>query len=470
MKPISFYSTHKKLLSDVHTPVGIYLRLRDYYRDSILLESADYASNANSFSIIAINAVAGIEITSLNEGEKKLPGKEAKPFNMGEGEAVGILEEFRQRFVGNEDATEIEKMAQGLFGYCCYDSVSLFENIQVFDEKEQPNIPLIRYRLYQYVIIINHFNDDMYVVENHFNGVESQIDSLLAKIKSRDLPSFPFQKSGDMSCNTTDEEYLQMVNKGIEACKTGEVFQIVLSRRYKQSFKGDDFNVYRALRSINPSPYLFYFDYGDYKIAGSSPEAQVICKKAVVIMHPIAGTVLKTGIERIDAEKTVALRADEKENAEHIMLVDLARNDLSRIANNVHLHKDREVQQFSHVIHLVSEVKGTIKETATAFQILAATFPAGTLSGAPKVRAMQIINELEPTPRSFYGGIIGFIGFDGSVNHAIIIRSFLSMNNTITLQAGAGVVAKSLPENELQEVQNKLQALYKAINVATEIN
>lgn len=470
MKPISFYSTHKKFLSDVHTPVGIYLRLRDYYRDSILLESADYASNANSFSIIAVNAVAGIEISSLTQGEKKLPGKEAKSFTIQEGEAVVTLEQFRQRFVANENATNIEKMAQGLFGYCSYDSVALFEHILTSDEIKPPNIPLIRYRLYQYVIIINHFNDDMYVVENHFNGVESQIDTLLAKITSRDLPSFPFQKSGDISCNTTDEEYLQMVAKGIDACKTGEVFQIVLSRCYQQQFKGDDFNVYRALRSINPSPYLFYFDYGDYKIAGSSPEAQVICKKSEVIMHPIAGTVLKTGDESIDAEKTADLRADEKENAEHIMLLDLARNDLSRIANNVHLNKDREVQQFSHVIHLVSEVKGTIKESATAFQILASTFPAGTLSGAPKVRAMQIIKELEPTPRSFYGGIIGFIGFDGSVNHAIIIRSFLSMYNTITLQAGAGIVAKSLPENELQEVQNKLQALFNAIDAATEIN
>ncbi len=470
MKQISFYSTTTTLLSDVHTPVGIYLRLRDHYRDSILLESADYASNANSYSIIAINAVAGIEISDLANGEQKMPAREAKPFVLKDGEAIGKLEQFRNRFTGNEDATPIQKMAQGLFGYCSYDSIQLFEKATQATGSFEPNLPLIRYRLYQYVIIINHFNDEMHIVENHFDGIESQLDSLLAKIKSRDIPSFPFDSKGTMTSNCTDDSYKQMVVKGIEACKAGEVFQIVLSRSYQQEFRGDDFNVYRALRSINPSPYLFYFDYGDYKIAGSSPEAQVICKNDEVIMHPIAGTVLKTGSEATNEEKINELLIDKKENAEHMMLVDLARNDLSRIAQEVFVNKDREVQQFSHVIHLVSEVKGKIKTGTAAFDILAATFPAGTLSGAPKVRAMQLIASLEPTQRSFYGGIIGFVGFDGSVNHAIIIRSFLSRNNQLTLQAGAGVVAKSTPDNELQEVQNKLQAIFKAITLAAQIN
>ena len=275
MKTISFYSTTTTFLSDVHTPVGIYLRLRDHYRDSILLESADYASNANSYSIIAINAVAGIEISDLSKGEQKMPAKEAKPFILKDGEAIVKLEQFRNRFKGNEDATPIQKMAQGLFGYCSYDAIQLFEKATQSDVNFEPNLPLIRYRLYQYVIIINHFNDEMYIVENHFDSIESQLDSLLAKIKSRDIPSFPFDSKGVMTSNCTDDSYKQMVVKGIEACKAGEVFQIVLSRSFQQEFRGDDFNVYRSLRSINPSPYLFYFDYGSFKLLGSSPEAQL---------------------------------------------------------------------------------------------------------------------------------------------------------------------------------------------------
>ncbi len=469
MKPIAFTSSHTRLLSDVHSPVGIYLRLRDHYRDSILLESADYNSPTNSYSIIAINAVAGIEISSAENGEMKLPGKEASPFSLERGGAVKVLEDFRNAFKPEAGAIEVEKMAQGIFGYCSYDAITLFEKINNRFEADKSAIPLVRYRLYQYVIIINHFKDEMYVVENHFQGIESHLEKLLAKISRRDVPGFPFSTNGAIGCNSTDAEFSGMVEKGIAACKAGEVFQIVLSRKYEQGFKGDDFNVYRALRSINPSPYLFYFDYGDYKIAGSSPEAQVIAANNEVIMHPIAGTVLRSGDEATDHEKTKLLLEDEKENAEHMMLVDLARNDLSRIATEVHVSKDREIQLFSHVIHLVSEIRGTIKSESSAFAILAATFPAGTLSGAPKVRAMQIINTLEPSARSFYGGVIGYLGFNGSINHAIMIRSFFSSENTLTLQAGAGVVAKSTVENELQEVQNKLQALFKAIKMAEEI-
>ena len=232
---------------------------------------------------------------------------------------------------------------------------------------------------------------------------------------------------------------------------------------------GDEFNVYRALRSVNPSPYLFFFDYGDYKLMGSSPEAQLVIQNDKAFVHPIAGTFKRTGDDDADKMATEALLKDSKENAEHVMLVDLARNDLSRLCDEVKVEHYKQVQYFSHVIHLVSEVTGKVREGSNPFELVAKTFPAGTLSGAPKFKAIGLIDAYEPTPRSYYGGAIGFMGFDGSCNHAIMIRTFLSMNNTLTYQAGAGVVAASNPESELQEVNNKLRALKKAIDLAKQI-
>jgi anthranilate synthase component I len=288
-------------------------------------------------------------------------------------------------------------------------------------------------------------------------------------IRSKDVPVYPFAPSGEESSNMTDAAYKEMVVKGIEHCHRGDVFQIVLSRRFQQSFTGDEFNVYRALRSINPSPYLFFFDYGDYKLMGSSPEAQLVVKNGKAVVHPIAGTFKRTGDDEADKLATERLLKDAKENAEHVMLVDLARNDLSRVCDEVEVTHYRQVQYFSHVIHLVSEVSGRVKEGSNPFELLAKTFPAGTLSGAPKFRAMQLIDSYEPTARSYYGGAIGYIGFDGSCNHAIMIRTFLSRQNTLTCQAGAGVVAASSPDSELQEVNNKLGALKKAIELAASV-
>jgi anthranilate synthase component 1 len=260
-----------------------------------------------------------------------------------------------------------------------------------------------------------------------------------------------------------------MVEKGKQHCFRGDVFQVVLSRAFHQQFKGDEFNVYRALRSINPSPYLFFFDYGDYKLMGSSPEAQLIIKEGKATIHPIAGTFRRTGNDEQDRELAAQLLEDPKENAEHVMLVDLARNDLSRLATNVEVESYRKIQYYSHVIHLVSEVTGKIQEGLNPFSLLAATFPAGTLSGAPKYRAMQIIDQYEPTARGFYGGCIGAVSFNGDFNHAIMIRSILSKSNTLYYQAGAGVVAKSVASSELEEVNNKLNALKQAIALAQNI-
>jgi anthranilate synthase component 1 len=361
-----------------------------------------------------------------------------------------------------------EKVAQGLFGYTSYDAIRFIEPKAVAQDL-QPAIPPVRYRLYQYVIAINHFKDLMYICENKVPGIDSELNLIESLIRSKDVPAFPFSARGAEPSPTADEEYLEMVRKGIDSCKKGEVFQIVLSRSFSQPFHGDEFNVYRALRAINPSPYLFYFDYGDYRLMGSSPEMQLKVSNGKALVHAIAGTVRRTGDEQEDARLSETLLNDPKENAEHVMLVDLARNDLSRSCSDVTVKYYKQLQYYSHVIHLVSEVEGRTGADNDPFSLLASTFPAGTLSGAPKFRAMQLIEKFESLPRGYYGGCIGHLGFDGSCNHAIMIRTFLSARNRLHYRAGAGVVAASVPENELQEVNNKLAALKKAIQLAEKI-
>ena len=481
MKKIEINTSFKKLLADVYTPVGIYLRLRDRFRDTILLESTDFHAGENSYSFIGINAIAGIEITNPHEIEFKLPGNNPEKIKIDKTNTVtDHLWKFMQRFQVNEIAKKPVSIAQGLFGYTTYDAIQFFDSIKLSASKVSPPagggdpkaiglegaIPLMRYRLYQYVIAVNHFKDELFICENHINNIPSESDIVETLIKSKDVPAYPFKiKEGETS-SITDEEYMGMVKKGIASCHRGDVFQIVLSRKFQQSFSGDEFNVYRSLRSINPSPYLFYFDYGDYKLIGSSPESQLIIENNKATVHPIAGTFKRTGDDETDQQLAASLLTDKKENAEHVMLVDLARNDLSRMCDDVKVTEFSRIQYYSHVIHLVSEVKGIVRSDTNPFDLLGVTFPAGTLSGAPKYKAMQLINKYECEPRSYYGGCIGFMGFDGSCNHAIMIRTFLSKDNTLTYQAGAGIVAVSQPESELQEVNNKLNALKKAIEMA----
>ena len=477
MKRISINTTYKKLLADVYTPVGIYLRLRDRFRDTILLESSDFHAGENSYTFIGINAIAGIEISNKLVLEFKLPGQPAeKTAIKNPTDVPQLLWDFMHRFKITEAAPKPINVAQGLFGYSTYDAVQFFDSIHLNDTKAvftdgsskigAAEIPLMRYRLYQYVIAINHYKDELFICENSIDGITSEIELVESLIKSKDVPTFPFKIKGEESSNLTDAAYIEMVKKGIASCHRGDVFQIVLSRRFEQSFSGDEFNVYRALRSINPSPYLFYFDYGDYKLFGSSPESQLIVQNGKAIVHPIAGTFKRTGNDETDKALAIKLEHDEKENAEHVMLVDLARNDLSRMCTEVEVTQYKKINYYSHVIHLVSEVRGKVGAETNPFKLLAVSFPAGTLSGAPKFKAMQLIDFYEPTIRSYYGGAIGSIGFDGSCNHAIMIRTFLSKNNTLICQAGAGIVAASNPESELQEVNNKLNALKQAIVLA----
>jgi len=381
---------------------------------------------------------------------------------------VDSLQEFSSRF--EVDNMDFKFITSGLFGYIQYDGVAYFEDITLANTQTS-QVPQIYYAVYRNMIVVDHFKNELYILEHYLEGeyYESGIDRIEMVLNNRNLPSYSFKLDGNETSNYTDLEFLDILSKGRDHCFKGDVFQIVLSRAFSTGFKGDEFNVYRALRSINPSPYLFYFDYGSYKVFGSSPEAQIVIKGNQATIYPIAGTFKRTGNDQADAELARKLYDDPKENSEHVMLVDLARNDLSRSSEKVAVEVFKEIQYYSHVIHLVSKVTGKLPEGTNPLQLVADTFPAGTLSGAPKYRAMQLIDSLENASRRFYGGAIGYLGFNGDFNHAILIRSFVSENNQLRFQAGAGVVAKSSIESELQEVSNKLEALRVALKSAEKI-
>ena len=459
--------THaKKLLADTLTPVNIYLKLRDVYACSILLESSDYHGHENSLSYICCEPMASFAVNPRGV-EIQYPG--TKKTIKSSGKVLPLLEEFKNSF--QPDPTLHSRFSiNGLFGYTAYDAIPHFEDITL-DKKENP-IPEMIYSLYRYVIVVDHFSNELSLFEHQLEGTDSpgsSLDEVEQIIFSHRFSTYKFTVTDKETSNFTDEEYIQMVEKGKEHCFRGDVFQIVLSRRFTCGFKGDDFNVYRALRSVNPSPYLFYFDYGDFKLMGSSPEAQLQVNKGKAYIYPIAGTFRRTGNDQEDAALAKKLAEDEKENAEHVMLVDLARNDMSRNADKVAVEVFKEIQFYSHVIHLVSKVSGTLRSDASVVSMAADTFPAGTLSGAPKHMAMTLINRYENVNRSFYGGAIGYLGFDHSYNHAIMIRTFLSQGGKLTFQAGAGVVSKSNAQSELQEVNNKLGALRRAVELAEKI-
>lgn len=466
MKTFSLYTHYKKILADTITPVSIYLKIRDKFPNSILLESSDYHANDNSFSYICFNPIASIKVSEGTIHQIYPDGSTKSNFASN----ISVTEEihkFTKRFKA-ESNKKFKFINNGIFGYTAYDAVKYFEDVEISKKEDSVEIPDVYYAVYQNIIAINHFKNEAYVFAHCFD-TDNNIDEVLQLIQTRQYASYNFNTKGLLESNLTDEEYKQHVELAKKHCARGDVFQLVLSKRFSQSFIGDEFNVYRALRSINPSPYLFYFDYGNFKIFGSSPEAQLVVNDGKAEIHPIAGTFKRTGNDLKDAELAEQLIADDKENSEHVMLVDLARNDLSRHGNNVNVETYREVQFFSHVIHLVSKVTGNVNKDAETMQVVADTFPAGTLSGAPKHMAMQLIEKYEKTSRGYYGGAIGFMDFEGNFNHAIMIRTFLSQNHKLYWQAGAGLVSRSSPESELQEVYNKLGALTKAIEQAKDI-
>ena len=470
MESINITSSAKKVpanIADIITPVSIYLKLRDLYPNTILLESSDYHGNNNSQSFICFQPMAEFKVTR-GQVEMALPGgvikKGASPDIK---DVPAQLDAFLKLF--NVALPDNAPKVNGLFGYSSYDAVQHFESIKFNNEvQSEYEIPEIRYNYYKYVLAFNHFTNQLNLIENLPEGETSELDNILDLLHNRTVPNFSFRPDSDEVSNTSDEEFVEMVKKGKEHCFRGDVFQIVLSRQFKRKYTGDEFNVYRALRNINPSPYLYFFDYGSYKILGSSPEAQLVIENGEATINPIAGTFKRTGNDIKDRELAKKLSNDPKENAEHVMLVDLARNDLSRNCEDVKVKTYKEVQYYSHVLHLVSDVRGQLQKDSNTCRVMADTFPAGTLSGAPKFMAMELIDKYENQNRGYYGGCIGMLGFDGSFNQAIMIRSFLCKNNTLYYQAGAGVVSESVPESELAEVNNKLGALKKAVELATE--
>ena len=465
LQKIKIHTITKRLLADTFTPVSIYLKIRDLYTESVLLESTDFRSVENCFSFIGIEPIArfvaqGNTVTeTFTDGSKSILEVENK-------EVLGLFKNFIEQF----DADNTPSILNGFFGHTSYDAVQYFDTMVLDKAKRKMDLPDLHYALYRFVIAINHFKDELTILENIPVGDESQMERLETILNSQSTPSFSFERTGDERVNMSDEDFKALVAKGKHHCQIGDVFQIVLARNFAQSFTGDDFQVYRALRNINPSPYLFYFDYGSYKIFGSSPEQQLVIKNRIAGVNPIAGTYKRTGDDEKDAQLAKKLAKDPKENAEHIMLVDLARNDLGKHCKSVKVKELRDIQFFSHVIHIVSKVEGELRDDVNPIDVFADTFPAGTLSGAPKYKAIELIDQYEKQNRHFYGGGIGFIGFNGDLTHAIIIRSFLSKDNVLYRQAGAGVVVSSDEEDELQEVNNKLGALRYALDMAEKIS
>lgn len=435
------------------------MKLRQKYHQLLLLESSDYSSKENSRSFLCF---APIEKFSFENDELNIETKDQKiSKTINQQDIIEELQSFKDSIT-----TVPSKDGIGLFGYSFYDAVEHFETIKLNPSKARYALPKVRYELYRFTLIFDHHHNTMSIVELIPENESSQAHTIVELLNYQAVQTFDFNMDGKEESNISPEKYIDNIKIAKEHLQRGDIFQVVLSRRFQQKYSGDVFNVYRALRSINPSPYLYFFEYGDYRIFGSSPEAQIVIKNNEAEIHPIAGTFRRSGDYKIDVQKSEELKQDPKENAEHVMLVDLARNDLSKHAQNVSVKKYKEVQFFSHVIHLTSLVTGALNNSNESLKVFADTFPAGTLSGAPKYKAMQIIDHLETTQRGFYGGAIGMLGLNGDINHAILIRSFLAMNKTLYYQAGAGIVMDSDPENELQEVNNKLGALKVALKKA----
>lgn len=467
MEKIKIYAQCRRQLADTVTPVNLYLKLRDHFDESMMLESSDFRSIENCHSYIGLGKLASV---TIHGGKVNLqyPGRDLEEYSLPTvHDASRYLQSFMDQFELKGDGAY--KLTNGIFGHFNFEAIQYFDTLKFDPSLETVDIPDARFILYRYVLAIDHFKEELYLLENSLFENQNNLDKLESLIQGEQVQKHTFAIKGVESSSLTDQEYRDLVTKGKYHCQIGDVFQVVFARRFRQGFTGDDFNVYRALRSINPSPYLFYFDMGHYRIFGSSPESQLVIHNGVATVNPIAGTYKRTGNDEQDRQRAKELAVDPKENAEHIMLVDLARNDLGIHSDKVEVKILKEIQYFSHVIHLVSNVEGTLTAGYNMFKVFGDTFPAGTLSGAPKYKAIELIKSYEAEPRNFYGGSIGFAGFDGSLVHAITIRSFLSKDHVLHYQAGAGIVASSVEESELQEVHNKLGALRTALTKAETI-
>ena len=467
---IKLHTYTKTILSDTKTPTGIFMALRDYYQSPLLLESSDYNSKQNHYSYLCFNPIASFEL--FNQNLKITAKSESRNIALTPSNKTLTNELINCASMFVYDDLGFDFCTSGLFGYTSFNSIQYFEDITFRLKEDNNQIPEVLYHVYSLILVFNHSTNNLHIISHayEFENAKAQLEDIIEKINTQQITEFSFSTNGEEKSNQTDKEFKHNVITAKDHCQKGDVFQIVLSRQFSQNYKGDDFNLYRSLKNVNPSPYLFYFDTGKFRLIGSSPEAQLIISKNIAQINPIAGTYKRTGDDLEDIENAANLLKDEKENAEHMMLVDLARNDLSKFCDDVKPVYLKQVQLYSHVIHLVSKITGVLKPNIHPFDVLANSSPAGTLSGAPKFKALELIDKYEPTSRGYYGGSIGFISDKNELNHAIMIRTFLSKDNVLYYQAGAGIVNASNPESENNEIYNKISALKKAIKEAQKIN
>jgi anthranilate synthase component 1 len=463
---------YQEFLADTETPVSAYLKLRDGSY-SYLLESADGGMRWGRYSFIGCKPYLSV---ISRKGEMEIWQEDTHQIRKDVANPLDILRELNTKFkpvtVG-----DLPPFQGGLVGYCNYDLVRKWEHLPGIASMD-PDLPEAVFTACRRLIIFDHFTHMIKVVA--FAHLEEDEDpaqiyrKACREIKKTieqlhgPLPSFhkddPLQLS-DLSSNVLREDFEDAVRKAKEYIVAGDAIQVVLSQRFSGEVTGEDFSLYRNLRSVNPSPYMFYLNFGDYKLIGASPEILVRLTDGKIELRPIAGTRPRGATSEEDRALENDLLADPKERAEHIMLVDLGRNDVGKVAapGSVSVPRLMEIERYSHVMHIVSRVEGFLKPEMDCFDLFMSAFPAGTVSGAPKIRAMEIISELEPSPRGPYAGAVGYFGFNGNMDFCITIRTITIMKNQLSIQVGAGIVSDSSPANEYDETLRKAGAMFKAI-------
>ncbi|MFQ6044265.1 MAG: anthranilate synthase component I [Candidatus Poribacteria bacterium] len=466
---------YKEILADMETPVSAFYKIKNSSH-AFLLESveggekiAQYSFLGSNPSIIFQSKGKSVHINYLTEGRTDEITSESP------------LREL-EKLLSQYHSVEVDGLPPfhgGFVGFISYDMVRFFEELPD-DTEDDLNLPDSMFVLTDTILVFDHVNHKIKVVSNAhitdgpdvaYYEATGKIDNLIETLRK---PLFlPLERSKrigpvQVTSNFTREAYHDIVRRAKEYIAAGDIIQVVPSQRLSVPMSIDSFEFYRALRTVNPSPYMYYLQFGDLHIAGSSPEMMVRVEGRRAETRPIAGTRRRGKNEAEDVALAEELLADPKERAEHVMLVDLGRNDLGRVCEygSVHVDEMMFIERYSHVMHIVSNVVGNLREDKTAFDVIEACFPAGTLSGAPKIRAMEIIDELEPTRRGIYGGAVGYFSFSGNADTAITIRTLVVKDGMAHIQAGGGIVADSIPENEYQETLNKAGALLKALELA----
>ncbi|MBE0479318.1 anthranilate synthase component I [Candidatus Aerophobetes bacterium] len=481
---------YREILADLETPLSAFMKLQPQEKSSegklqdytYLLESVEKGERLGRYSFLGIDPFMIFESKGKKGRLFSSTGK-VEIHNI-ENDPLQTLKQIMQRFkVVNLPHLPI--FSGGAVGYVGYDVVKFWEKISFLDKKDS-DFPDLFFIFTKSVVIFDHLDHRIKIIsfafldedegspEKIYQRTTQRIDEIVFRLRSKFSSSLEISscipEKREIESNFSPESFTKAVEKAKEYIRDGDIFQVVISQEFSRKISSSSLDIYRVLRSLNPSPYMYFLKCGDFSIAGSSPEILVRKEGKEVILRPIAGTRPRGSCEEDDARLTDELLKNDKERAEHIMLVDLGRNDLGRVCDygTVKVKELFSLEKYSHVMHLVSEVRGTLRDGLDQFDLLRACFPAGTVSGAPKVRAMQIIEELEPCCRGAYGGALGYFSFSGNMDTCIIIRTMIVKGDTAYIQAGAGIVADSIPENEFKETVNKAKALTSAIELTEE--